>query len=491
MQWRKSPLIYEINTVPWLADLRARYRQPLTLADIPDEEWDALAALRIDAVWFMGVWQRSPAGMAIANANPELVSEFRRALPDYQVEDNIGSAYCVRDYVVDARLGGAAGLAHARAALAQRGIRLILDYVPNHVAPDHPWVTQHPEYFIRGSAEDLSRAPDEFFEANGVVIANGRDPYFPPWRDVLQLNAFDAGLRAAAIETVCSIAAQCDGVRCDMAMLLLNDIFARTWADRAGTVPATEYWGDVITTVRASFPDVIFIAEAYWDLEYALMQLDLDYCYDKRLYDRLVRENAESVRQHLLAGLDYQEKLVRLIENHDEPRAAATFFAPRERAAAVVTATVPGAKLIHEGQLEGRMIKLPVFLRRRPAEPHDYELELFYRRLLTAVSAELFHDGAWQLCERHGWSDNTTFQNLVAWTWQRGAERALIVINLSAQPSQAMVQLIWDDLRERFWRLEDTLNGDVFIRDGTQLRDSGLFVDLDAWRFHFLRFQSA
>lgn len=489
MTWRKRPVIYEIPTWVWLNELRARYGEALTLGNVPVQEWDALAALKVDAVWLMGVWERSPEGIIVSNADASLQEDFRRALPDYRVEDNVGSAYCVRAYVVDARLGGAEGLAAARAELAARGMKLILDFVPNHVARDHAWVTEHPEYFVRGTPEDLLLAPHEFFERDGNVIANGRDPYFPPWRDVAQLNAFDAGLRAAAVETVKGVAAQCDGMRCDMAMLLLNNIFARTWGERAGAPPATEYWAELIPAVQAEYPDTLFIAEAYWNLEYTLMQQGFDFCYDKRLYDRLEREDAESVRRHLEAGLDYQEKLVRFIENHDEPRAAAVFAPLRERAAAVVIATLPGAKLFYDGQLEGRRVRLPVFLARRAPEKRAYELDHFYRGLLRTLSRDLIHDGEWQMCRCYGWSDNASFRNLVAWAWRRDRDRVLVVVNYSAQRSQGMVQTPWEDLWGRVWRLSDTLNGDVFLRDGNQLSEGGLYVDLDAWRFHFLEFE--
>ena len=107
----------------------------------------------------MGVWERSPAGIAIALEDEGLAASFRRALPDVGPGDVVGSPYCVRRYSVNAHLGGEEGLAAARAALAGRGLSLVLDFVPNHVAPDHPWTEEHPEYFVRGSAEDLRARP--------------------------------------------------------------------------------------------------------------------------------------------------------------------------------------------------------------------------------------------------------------------------------------------------------------------------------------------
>ena len=112
--------------------------------------------------------------------------------------------------------------------------------------------------------------PASFVEVGGRVLANGRDPYFPAWPDVVQLNAFDPALRSAAVETVRSIADQCDGVRCDMAMLVMNDVFARTWGARVGPAPGAEYWPTVITAVRETHPGFVFLAEAYWDLEWSL-----------------------------------------------------------------------------------------------------------------------------------------------------------------------------------------------------------------------------
>jgi glycosidase len=485
-QWPSYPTLHEINTWVWLSDLCAKYSRRIDLSSVPPPEWDSVASLGFDAIWFMGVWERSPAGIAISNENQQNLDDFRRALPDFRHEDNVGSPYCVHRYLVDAHLGGPEGLARARRELASRGVKLILDFVPNHVASDHPWIFDHPEYFVRGNTEDLINDPSSFANVAGSVFACGRDPYFPAWQDVLQLNAFDSGLRRAAIDTLASIAKQCDGVRCDMAMLLLNSVFARTWGGRVGTPPAKDYWKQVIPTVKVFNPNFLFIAEAYWDLEWELQQQGFDFCYDKRLYDRLLHDSPESVRLHLTAGLPFQMKLLRFLENHDEPRAAAVFAPKRERAAAVVTSTLPGARLFHEGQFEGRKVRLPVFLDRRPAEPVDESLLAFYRSLLRSIDKPVFRGGEWSLCALHGWPDNQSFENIVAWSWHNDSDRCLIAVNLSDHAAQAQVFVGWPDLSHGTWNLSDSLSGQHYERDGDEMLRSGLYVDLPPWGFHFL-----
>jgi glycosidase len=486
-QWPRNPIIYEINAWVWLHELSQRYERSITLATIPPEEWDGIAGVGVDAVWLMGVWERSPVGTQIARQHEDLQTEYQRVLADFSPEDVVGSPYCVRRYVVDEHLGGSAGLAVAREALAERNILLMLDFVPNHVALDHPWVLEHPEYLIQGDADDLAERPGEFFEADGKVFAHGRDPYFPPWTDTVQLSAYSPRLRQAAIDTLGSITDQCDGVRCDMAMLLVNRVFEQTWGHRAGERAASEFWWQAIKAVREKHHGFLFMAEAYWDMEWELQQQGFDYCYDKRLYDCLVHETAETIRQHLRADLNYQEKLVRFIENHDEPRAANIFWPQRLRAAAVTMATLPGAKLFHQGQFEGRQVKLPVQLGRRPSEQGTQDLQTFYRTLLEAIKPSVFRGGEWRLCELTGWPDNARYTNLVAWCWRKGDERRLIVVNFSDLSAQAHIRPPWGDLVERAWRLTDVFSGDVYDRAGVEMSDPGLYVGLEAWGFHFLR----
>jgi hypothetical protein len=487
--WPRYPALYEISTWVWLTNLSKKYGKNIDLSSVPAAEWDTIAAYGCDAVWFMGVWERSPAGIGIANRNQGLLEDFRRALPDFGPDDNVGSPYCIRGYVVDQHFGGPEGLAVAREELSKRGMTLILDFVPNHVAPDHSWVGEHPEYFIQGGSEELKNDPSSFIKIGAVVCARGRDPFFPAWPDVLQLNAFEPRLREAVIKTFLSIAQQCDGVRCDMAMLFLNSIFERTWGSRAGSRPATEYWWEVISATKSTHPGFLFIAEAYWDLEWELQQHGFDFCYDKKLYDRLEHNNAESVRLHLCADLTYQNKLLRFIENHDEPRAAATFPSAKERAAALTIATLPGIKMFYEGQFEGCRVRLPVFLARRPDEPIDRDLQKFYTDLLKAVNRPVFREGEWRLCERTGWPDNTSYQNLVAWTWLKDEERYLIVVNLSDCASQAEIQVPWAELAGGTWQLIDALSGTTYEREGNQMQSPGLYVELGPWAHHFLQFR--
>jgi hypothetical protein len=292
---------------------------------------------------------------------------------------------------------------------------------------------------------------------------------------VVQLDAFSPELREAVAETLLSVAERCDGLRCDMAMLMTNEVFARTWS---GVAPEEEYWPPLIARVKAAHPEFVFIAEAYWDMEWTLQQQGFDYCYDKRLYDRLAHDSAESVRGHLRADPAYQERLIRFIENHDEPRAAATFGPEQARAAAVVVSTVQGARLYHDGQLDGLRTRIPVFLSRGPSEPVDSDLRAFYERLLAAVAESGARDD-WRLCDVSGWPDNDSCRHLVAWCWSG----ELVVVNLSDGTAQGRVHVPWDGAHE----LVDRLSGARFARE---LTPEGLYVGLEPWGFHFLRFSA-
>lgn len=490
--WPAHPLIYEINTWVWLRRLSGRYQRRITLANVPAAELAELAAWGFDAVWLMGVWHR---GRATRMSALNYLHEYRQALPDVSDADVPGSAYAIRDYQVERELGGRAGLAIFREELRRLGIKLILDFVPNHVATDHRWTREHPEFFVRGRPADFESQPADYFVADtadcdGAVIARGRDPWFPAWIDTAQLDAFHPGLRQAAVDTLVDIGRQCDGVRCDMAMLMMNDVFAETWKRKAEGLPAREYWDDVIAAARAAHPQMLFIAEVYWDLEHELLRQGFDYTYDKRLYDRLAMGQISEIKSHLMADLDFLRANIRFIENHDEGRAMEVFGEDRQRPAAALICTLPGAVLLHQGQLSGRRIKLPLQINRGAHENSHPLLARFYRRLLSEVRSEVYRAGEWQLRAAQAiHSEDHTHANLIAYSWQKGESVRLIIVNLSSEWSRARFDFSpWTQMADHGWRLYDVLSESYTLHEGDALLLDGLLLEVPPNSAQILRF---
>jgi hypothetical protein len=438
---RRHPHLYEISAWPWLEELSARAGTEVTLETVPAGAWDALAKRGIDCVYLMGVWQRSATGRLMARTDAGLISEFDRILPGWSMHDVPGSPYCISAYEPDARMGGWKGLDKARADLASRGLSLVLDFVPNHTGLDHPWIQSNPEYYVQGTLDNYRVEPHLFHPVeNGDTVrfvASGRDPFFPPWSDVAQLNYFNPATRDAMIGVLETIAQHCDGVRCDMAMLVLNAVFAQTWAnhvDLLWDVPAQEFWPEATRRVKMTY-----LAEVYWDREYELQQQGFDFTYDKRLLDRLHHGNAGEARGHLHADASYSAKLARFLENHDEARSAAQ-FGGRIRAAAALTFTLPGLRFFFDGQFDGADVRGPVQLGRWPETPDRPEIRDLYARLLKTIDTRLFHDGQWRLLDVRSAGDSTG-GNLIATSWRMGTDCAVIVVNITEHEAQGLVDV--------------------------------------------------
>lgn len=478
----RYPSLYQINTRVWLTDLSRPLGRPATLDDIPDAELDRLSEMGFDWIWFLSVWQTGLAAQKTSRTNSEWRHEFQQTLPDLTDDDIPGSGFAITGYTVHQSLGGDAALARLRDRIRTRGLRLMLDFVPNHMAPDHPWVEDHPDYFISGTEADLAHAPQNYMRVqrqNGdLILAHGRDPYFPGWPDTLQLNYANPATQDAMIGELVRIAGQCDGVRCDMAMLVLPDVFERTWGQRAPL-----FWPRATQTVREHVPGFTFMAEVYWDLEWTLQQQGFDYAYDKRLYDRLRELHARPVREHLHAGLDYQDKLARFLENHDEPRAAATFSPEVHRAAAVISFLSPGLRFFHQGQFEGRKVRISPHLGRAPSEPVDDSLLAFYDGLLKILRESAVRDGQWQLLEcAPGWDGDWTHDCFLVYAWQGPAgERFVVAVNYAGNQSQCHVRLPFADLAGKMWRLQDQLSSARYDWNGDDLVGRGLFLDMAPW----------
>ena len=478
------PSLHQLNTRVWLTELSRSLGRPARLDDIPDSELDRLAQRGFDWVWCLSVWQTGEAGRRISRTHPEWRKEFQETLPDLCDADIPGSGFAITGYTVHGQLGGDAALARLRERLHTRGLRLLLDFVPNHTGLDHPWVETHPDYYVHGTEPDLARAPQNYTwvkrPQGDLLLAHGRDPYFPGWPDTLQLDYGNPATHDAMIAALVKIAGQCDGVRCDMAMLVLPDVFERTW-----NIHAEPFWPRATHRVREQAPGFCFMAEVYWDLEWTLQQQGFDYTYDKRLYDRLRDGQARPVREHFHAGLDYQNKLARFLENHDEPRAAATFPPGIHQAAAIITFLSPGLRFFHQGQFEGRTKRISPHLCRGPAEPVDRKLEQFYDRLLGVLRQPVVREGQWQLLDcTPAWDGNWTWDCFLAFAWGgRKGERLLVTVNYAPHPSQCYVRLPFGDLRGGDWRLQDQMEEGVYYhRDGDDLQSRGLYLDALPWQ---------
>jgi glycosidase len=484
-RYRANPHLLEINAWSWLDELSRYHDQRITLANVPEEHWDRFHGLGFDFIWLMGVWERSPLGRRIARLRGESYAAYDKILPGWTLEQIAGSPYSIRQYRPDPHLGAWTDLDQIRRKLHARGMGLLLDFVPNHTGLDHPWVAKYPEYYVQGSEEQFRANPEAFklierSDGSLVLIARGKDPYFPPWHDVAQLNQFNPEVRAALLAELAVISEHCDGVRCDMAMLVLNDIFARNWTPFLGGARALarEFWEDAAD----AFPGFVWLGEVYWDLEARLQQLGFDFVYDKRLYDCLRSGSAADVHAQLERELAYQQRLARFLENHDEGRAATVFGKSRLPALATLAATLPGMRFYHYGQLDGRSIHQPIELGPAIKELPDSAVRALYETLLRAANDAIFHDGQWRLLEPGPVGDES-FGKLIAYEWRAGDAWRLIVANLSDAVAQCRLSLPGIDAA-RDYDFFDQLAQVSYPRAGANLARSGLYIRLDAWHAH-------
>ena len=484
----RHPILYEINTRSWLRELSEKAAQPISLANVPDSEFANWKRLGFTHIWLMGVWTSGPLARA------EALKRF--SLPGWSEADIAASPYAIADYRVPPALGGEEGLREFRRKLHKHGLKLMLDFVPNHVGIDHPWTSAKPEFFVQTPFE-LPGTFQQATEAGAPRLAHGKDPHFAAWTDTVQLDYRLAATRAAMTEVLRPIAERCDGVRCDMAMLLLNDVFAKTWERFPITdhQPSTsEFWAEAIAAVKQAHPRFLFLAEAYWGLEARLQALGFDFTYDKELYDRLVARDAPGVQRHLLGKPPgFLARSAHFIENHDEPRIASMLSLGEHRAAALIILSLPGMRFLHEGQIEGASNTIPVQLLRHSVAPPQEGIKNLYEQLLNTLQRTAVGQGRCELLRpRAAWAENPTAENFVIVQWQKQPPGFdLVVVNLAAHRSQCFAPVNIGNRPACDWAMEDLLGQERFVRAGEGLQTQGLYLDLPAHGVHVLHCQPA
>jgi glycosidase len=485
---RANPHLLEINARVFLNEMRQKYSMPdMSISMIPEEEWLKFKHLGFDIIWLMGVWKTSEISKSIS-INEEFLRDFINKT-NLDPSAIYASPYSVLRYTLDEFFGFEWELKALKEKLNSFGMQLFLDFVSNHIAIDSDFANDCVECLVCGDEIDYQNNKDLFCTKRigdkVYYIAHGRDPNFPAWKDTIQLNYFNPLTRQKMIEELKKISEMCDGVRCDMVMLSLNDIFENVWGwlvyKKGYRKPDTEFWQQAISEIKSINPQFTFIAEVYWGLEWKIQQLGFDYTYDKAFYDRLKKLSSEEIRGHLRAERLYQKKSVRFIDNHDE-EPSITSFGDRRKAlcASVMVSTVRGLRFYHYFQLKGIGIKIPVQIAFFDIEKYkDIEVEKFYEKLLKIVDHPAFHGGEWELCDVYPLSpENKTNRNIIAYKWTQMRTIKLIVVNYSSEISGGFIGIsfksksdtvtLYEEFSERFFSYKSEEVSDRFKIESMQ-----------------------
>ncbi|GAB4029473.1 MAG: hypothetical protein Fur0012_03940 [Elusimicrobiota bacterium] len=467
---RSNPHLIEINTRLWLKNLREKYSSPeMTISAIPDEEWLNLKHLGFDIIWLIGVWQCGKMSTEIAKNDAGLIEEAVRL--GYDKEKICCSPYSILEYKLDESLGFEWELRALKDKLNSMGLKLFLDFVSNHAAIDRAYDDECINCLVLGDEEEYKRNPKMFHvrEKDGkkIYVAYGKDPNFPSWYDTVQLNYFNPITREKMKNEFLKLLELCDGARCDMVMLTLNDVHESAWgwllSKQGFSKPQTEFWQEVISQAKQLRPDFVFLAEVYWGLEWKLQQMGFDYTYDKVIYDRLKTMGADEIRGHLRAERLYQKRSARFIDNHDENPSVSSMGKNKAMAAAVIISTIRGLRFYNDMQLKGSAVRVPLQFAQFDADSlRNVEMEKFYERLLLTVDHPAFHGGEWNLCEPLPMNpEDKSYRNFIAFTWIQRRTMKIVAVNYSQETSSCLLKVsvkakgdsavIFEEISDRFF----------------------------------------
>ena len=477
----KNPILYEISTRPWLYELTKKYGRTISkLRDIPLEEFDFLKENGITIVWMMGVWKLGTYGLEF-----DRKGDYSGVLPGWTKDDVIGSPYAITEYTCNPEIGTNDDLVWLREQLHSRDMKLMLDFVPNHSAVDAPTATSNPKLYVH--APNGTQNPKRYTDSG---IAYGKDPYFDPWMDVIQWNYWEEETRQFMKDNLMTVLSYADGVRCDMAHLLLNDVFGNTWAEELNAAgysrPDNEFWEFAIKEVKSMYPNAIFLAEVYEDWEIELLhKYGFTYTYDKLLLDKLEGTSYEVNDYIHYKTEEYWSRVAHFVENHDENRAVYNMgFVAKAKAAGTIAATLGGMIFMNHGQWSGYKNKLDVHLRRAADEAENTEVKNYYKTLMKVIQEPAFTGPHYYFIYNMSGERRNDF---VAYIREEGDNHYLVVVNYSGNQGCANVP-IYNIEGSGDKPVYEALSGVEYIRDADTMRTSGLTVCLSSWQAQIFKY---
>ncbi len=476
--WMPNVVMIAKNTLVWLDQLSKTYgREIKTLDKIPDEELDMLASRNINALWLIGVWERSKASKVIKQfcGNPEAAS----------------SAYSLYDYDIAYEVGGDHGYHNLRHRCALRGIRLASDMVPNHTGIYSRWIIDHPEYFISTNeppypgysftGPDLSedsrveiRIEDKYYtrqdaavvfqhvdKRNGTVryIYHGNDGTNMPWNDTAQLNYLDPVVREEVIQVILKVARKFQIIRFDAAMVLAKKHIQRLWFPQpgmAGGVPSRadfampkevfhrllpkEFWREVVDRINEELPNTLLLAEAFWLMEgYFVRTLGMHRVYNSAFMHMFMKEENEKYKNVIKNTIEFDPEIlkryVNFMSNPDEETAINQFGkGDKYFGVCLMMITLPGLPMFAHGQVEGFTEKYGMEYQRAYyneipdgylIERHEREIFPLLKKRYVFSEAENFELYDLITPERH------IDHNVFAFSNSAGDEKAVVFYNNS------------------------------------------------------------
>ena len=478
----RHPLVYEISARPWLYELSKKYGKSITkLKEIPLEEFDELSNNGVDIVWIMGVWKLGQYGVKY----DKKYGDYSSVLPDYTDDDIIGSPFAITKYECNPDIGTDKDLIWLKRELNIRGMKLMLDFVPNHSAADHEQVDTDPNMYIRApnGVQNETRYNEKGF-------AFGSDVNHQTWKDVIQYNYWDKKTIEVMKDNLKKVLTLSDAVRCDRAYLILNEVFGKAWENELTyykySKPEKEFWTYAIEEAKKINPNALFLGETHYEVyDKQLIEIGFDYIYNKPLLDNLIK-GAKEVKEYLKSKESFfMKKACHFVENHDEQRIVFITDGDyqKAKAAGTIAATVGGMILINNGQWVGKKNKLDVHLRRALYEGDIAHMKNHYNKLNKVLLEPAFRGNTFY------YIDNITGEkkdDFIAYIREEGNNHYLVVVNYSKNKGCANVP-IYNIKGFKYTLIYDALNDIEYVKNYNDVKN-GMRVCLDAWESHIYEY---